>query len=225
MESALGCSLPPRATPAPRAALRALGLWARAAEPLAAKVEPALRELDRALVLRARAGDRTAFAELYERFASTVHGILLATASWQDAQDLVQDVFASALARIGRLEDPERFPGWLAAIARNRGRDALRRRREHDVLPEDVRDARADGAPPEGAEGAEAGDAGRARAALELVRGLPASYRETLILRLVEGLSGPEIAERTGLTHGSVRVNLHRGMKLLRERLLAKGFS
>jgi len=43
--------------------------------------------------------------------------------------------------------------------------------------------------------------------------------RETLILRLVEGLSGPEIAERTGLTPGSVRVNLHRGMQQLRERL------
>jgi RNA polymerase sigma-70 factor (ECF subfamily) len=48
---------------------------------------------------------------------------------------------------------------------------------------------------------------------------LPEAYRETLILRLVEGLTGPEIAEQTGLSAGSVRVNLHRGMKLLRERL------
>jgi RNA polymerase sigma-70 factor (ECF subfamily) len=39
------------------------------------------------------------------------------------------------------------------------------------------------------------------------------------MLRLVEGMTGPEIALRTGLTEGSVRVNLHRGMKLLRERL------
>ena len=47
----------------------------------------------------------------------------------------------------------------------------------------------------------------------------PAAPADPLVLRLVEGLSGPEIAARTGLTHGSVRVNLHRGMKLLRERL------
>jgi RNA polymerase sigma-70 factor (ECF subfamily) len=40
-----------------------------------------------------------------------------------------------------------------------------------------------------------------------------------MILRLVEGMTGPEIAEQTGLSAGSVRVNLHRGMKLLRERL------
>ncbi len=43
--------------------------------------------------------------------------------------------------------------------------------------------------------------------------------RETLILRLVEGMTGPEIAARTGLTPGSVRVNLHRGMQQLREKL------
>ena len=57
------------------------------------------------------------------------------------------------------------------------------------------------------------------RAVLESVRALPDAYRETLILRLVEGMTGPEIAARTGLTEGSVRVNLHRGMKLLRDRL------
>ena len=48
---------------------------------------------------------------------------------------------------------------------------------------------------------------------------MPDAYRETLVLRLVEGMTGPEIAERTGLTAGSVRVHLHRGLKLLRERL------
>ena len=57
---------------------------------------------------------------------------------------------------------------------------------------------------------------------LETIRQLPDAYRETLILRLVEGMTGPEIAVRTGLTAASVRVNLHRGMKLLREKLGAR---
>ena len=48
---------------------------------------------------------------------------------------------------------------------------------------------------------------------------LSETYRETLILRLVEGMTGPEIAARTGMTHGSVRVNLHRGMEQLRAQL------
>ena len=56
-------------------------------------------------------------------------------------------------------------------------------------------------------------------AVLATIRSLPEAYRETLTLRFVEGMTGPEIALRTGLTEGSVRVNLHRGMKLLRERL------
>jgi len=55
-------------------------------------------------------------------------------------------------------------------------------------------------------------------ALLNAVRELPEAYREPLILRFVEGLTGPEIAARTGLTHGSVRVNLHRGMQILREK-------
>jgi RNA polymerase sigma-70 factor (ECF subfamily) len=54
---------------------------------------------------------------------------------------------------------------------------------------------------------------------LDAVRRLPEAYRDTLLMRLVEGMSGHEIADRTGLTPASVRVNLHRGMKLLRERL------
>ena len=66
---------------------------------------------------------------------------------------------------------------------------------------------------------AAASDDGEARAILDVIRSLPDAYRETLVLRLVEGMSGQEIADRTGLTPASVRVNLHRGMKLLRARL------
>jgi RNA polymerase sigma-70 factor, ECF subfamily len=54
---------------------------------------------------------------------------------------------------------------------------------------------------------------------LTCIRSLPEAYSETLILRLVEGMTGPEIASRTGMTPGSVRVNLHRGMQQLREKL------
>jgi RNA polymerase sigma-70 factor, ECF subfamily len=58
-----------------------------------------------------------------------------------------------------------------------------------------------------------------ANEALAAIRRLPEAYRETLVLRLVQGLTGPEIAVVTGLTPDSVRVNLHRGMQLLRDAL------
>jgi predicted phosphodiesterase len=51
------------------------------------------------------------------------------------------------------------------------------------------------------------------------IRNLPECHREPLMLRLMLEMSGPEIAEQTGMTEGSVRVNLCRGMKLLRAHL------
>jgi RNA polymerase sigma-70 factor (ECF subfamily) len=176
-------------------------------------------EEDATLAARAKRGDRIAFARLYERFASAVHGVLLAAAPREDAADLVQEVFLLALRAIARLEEPRSIGPWLLTIARNRARDAHKARRAVGELNEEV----------EGVEdrptddGAGDGDEVEARRALAAVRSLPDAYRETLILRLVEGLTGPEIAARTGLTHGSVRVNLHRGMKLLRERLARGG--
>ena len=168
---------------------------------------PTKPDSDEELVDRARGGDRAAFGRLYERFGATVHGVLLANVPRQDVHDLVHDVFLSAWKSLDALDAPARFGAWLVSIARNRARDAHRLRRAVEELPEELGDSseRVD-------------DERQARDLLEAVRALPEAYRTTLVLRLVEGLTGPEIAERTGLTHGSVRVNLHRGMKLLRER-------
>ena len=162
-------------------------------------------------VRRAQGGDRTAFGELYEAYAPAVHGVLLSQIPAAEAQDLVHDVFVAALSALGELEDPERFGPWLLTIARNRGRDLLRGRARHnETLAEEPL------APGEPRALDEAEEAAQALAAL---RSLPEAYREPLILRLVEGLSGREIARRMGLTYGSVRVNLCRGRRLLRERL------
>lgn len=163
------------------------------------------RSGDAWLVEAARAGSRTAFGHLYRRYAPLVHGILLARVPSGEVDDLVQDVFLRALDQLPRLRDTSVFGGWLAAIARNRANDYHRREPKTDELPQDLA-----GGERQNAEG---------RAALQAIRSLPEAYRETLILRLVEGMTGPEIAERTGLTPGSVRVNLHRGMKALREKL------
>ena len=162
---------------------------------------------DARLVRCARDGDEGAFACLYERYARVIHGLLLARAPSADVEDLVQDVFLSAWNRLDALRDPAAFGGWLSAIARNRATDFHRRAVESVELPADLT--------------APDGTAARteARAVLETIARLPDAYRETLMLRLVEGLTGPEIAGRTGLTPASVRVNLHRGMKLLREKL------
>ncbi|MHC4218979.1 MAG: RNA polymerase sigma factor [Planctomycetota bacterium] len=177
---------------------------------------PDERQGERGLVYAARKGNRAAFAQLHARYAPLVHGILLSRVPVQEANDLVQDVFLRALDRIGDLRDPDAFGPWLAAIARRFSVRFHRQRRGVNELPADLAtDPSHD--PSHGAV------TGEARAALAAIRGLPDAYRETLILRLVEGLTGPQIAAHTGLAPGSVRVNLHRGMKLLRARLRPDG--
>jgi RNA polymerase sigma-70 factor (ECF subfamily) len=162
-----------------------------------------------ALVERARGGDADAFARLYESYAPLVHGILLARVPYDEVRDLVQDVFLVAFRKLGSLRDGSRFGPWVAMIARNRAMDFYRRARATEELHENL--AQGGGAQAEAAE------------VLEIIRRLPEAYRETLVLRLVEGMTGPEIAARTGLQPASVRVNLHRGMKMLREKLGMKG--
>jgi RNA polymerase sigma-70 factor (ECF subfamily) len=162
---------------------------------------------DAEFVRRAIAGDGAAFTALYERYARMIHGVLLARVRTADVDDLVQDVFLSAWTHLERLRDAAAFGGWLAMIARNRATDFTRRSVEAVDLPVSLQAHDATAASAE------------AHAVLDVIRALPETYRETLMLRLVEGMTGPEIAARTGLTGGSVRVNLHRGMKLLREKL------
>ena len=160
---------------------------------------------DALLVEDVREGRPGAFERLYTRYARMVHGILLARVPRREAEDLVQDVFLTVHRRLHTLREPRAFGGWLAMIARNRAMDHARREPRHFDLPEDLVVA--------------AGPDAEAAEALEAIRALPEAYREPLILRLVEGLTGPEISQRTGLTPGSVRVNLHRGMALLRQSL------
>jgi RNA polymerase sigma-70 factor (ECF subfamily) len=165
--------------------------------------------LDDATTVRAaQAGDERAFEALYRRYSRVVHCILLSRLPANEVEDLVQEVFLTALNKLKSLREPAAFPGWIAQIARNRATDHLREMRPEDEIDESVVDQQASAA-----------DRAEARRALDAVRELPEAYRETIMMRLVEGLTGPEIAEKTGLSHGSVRVNLHRGMQMLREAL------
>jgi RNA polymerase sigma-70 factor, ECF subfamily len=161
-----------------------------------------------ALVARAVAGDRAAYGRLFRLYAPMVHGILLARVPSREVRDLMQDVFVTALERLDSLRQTDAFGGWLAMIARNRATDFHRREHHRRTAPlgdEDV--------------GARDPDRAQAEEILAHIRALPDAYSETLTLRLVEGMSGPEISARVGITPESVRVNLHRGMALLRKRL------
>ena len=155
----------------------------------------------------ARAGSQAGYAALYARFAPLVHGILLGRFRPAIADELTQECFQQAFARLGQLREDHKFGAWIAVAARRL-----------QPAPGEHRDT---GDEVAAVASVAAGPDERTEAAnlLAAIVDLPEAYRETLLLRLVEGQSGAEIAALTGLTPASVRVNLHRGMALLRQRL------
>lgn len=159
------------------------------------------------LVPAAAGGDAGAFEQLFSTFGRLVYGVLTARLPSADVDDVAQDTFALAWRRLPTLRQPDRFGPWIAAIARRRAADHLRSTRRFSPLDETT-----------GVDGHVEASAEAARV-LDAIRHLPEAYSETLALRLVEGYSGAEIAALTGLTPGSVRVNLHRGLRMLREQL------
>jgi RNA polymerase sigma-70 factor (ECF subfamily) len=168
-------------------------------------VQTAKETQDESLIRAVLEGNRDLFGKLYDQYAPLVHGILLARVPPGEVDDLLQDIFLHALKKLHTLRNRGAFGPWIAMIARNRAMDFHRRSRPTVEVTEDLRSP--------------AAPSSEAREILARIRELPEAYRETLVLRLVEGMTGPEIATRTGLTPPSVRVNLHRGMKLLRTRL------
>lgn len=164
------------------------------------------------LVSAVLAGNRNMFGRLYQLYAPLVHGVLLARLPRSEVEDMVQEIFLHAFRKLDTLRDTAAFGPWIAMIARNRAMDFHRRSRETVSMDD------------EGTENLRSADSSSSKAEeiLAIIRTLPDAYRETLVLRLVEGMTGPEIATRTGLTAASVRVNLHRGMKLLRGKLGSK---
>ncbi|MBX9582517.1 MAG: sigma-70 family RNA polymerase sigma factor [Gemmataceae bacterium] len=180
-----------------------------------------MTDTDTLLAGRARDGNRAAFEELVRRTARLVYARLyLDTGDPHRAEDLVQETYLKALAGIRRLKDPDIFRPWLLSIARNVAADAARRdtrvKRSAPVgsfaLVSDVPSAGP--SPDEAADGDE-----QRRLVLAALRALPEEYRAPLTLRYIAGADPAAIAAQLGLSNGSVRGYLHRGLKLLRDRL------
>lgn len=159
-------------------------------------------------VAAARRGDHEAFTALHRHFGRMVHAIVITRVGASEASDLVQDVFLQVFQKLSSLEEDHAFPAWLAQLARHRAARHVRDDRHDQPLDDEPQLVAPDrSAAPD------------AKKIIRALQALPEAYAETLAMRLIEGMTGPEIAERTGLTPGSVRVNLHRGMAQLRAKL------
>lgn len=168
---------------------------------------------DAELVERTLTGSTQAFGLLVQRHEPLVRGLARRFARGEaEAQDVVQDVFLRAFDRLATLREPARLRPWLARLAVQRGLALGRRRRvETAALPRLAREEATTGVAPEATE-----ERARLLAALDE---LPADARAVVVLRYLEGLDAPRIADALGLSPEAVRQRLSRALRLLRERL------
>ncbi len=165
-------------------------------------------EQDDALVRRAQQGERAAFEELVRRTSRLVYSRLyLEVGDVHQTEDLVQETFLRAFRSIGELADAPRFRGWLTSIAQSVAIDHFRRSSRKKRLPQPI---------PERTPGPETEQAETCERVRKLLLSLPEEYRHPLTLRYIDGADYDAITMQLGLTNGSLRGLLHRGLKLLR---------
>jgi RNA polymerase sigma-70 factor (ECF subfamily) len=167
---------------------------------------------DDELIQRAATGDRSAFEDLYRRYARPVFGLALRRLGDRGrAEDAVQETFASIWRSAGSYK-PDRGPGgpWLYAVARNAIVDRARARAD---IPAEIPDEASHDAGP--ADQAEQGYvAWRIHRALEE---LPEREREVIGLAYWSGLSQSEVAEFLGIPLGTVKTRTRAALSRLSE--------
>ena len=181
------------------------------------------RDADAELVTRSQSGDRAAFGQLVHRTARLLFARLyLETADPHKAEDLVQETYLVAWRSIGQVTEPAGFRTWLLSVAHTVAIDAARResrkKRTGPRLAGDATEVLA--AVPDAAAVApdEAADRDeQRRRVLAKLRELPEEYRQPIMLRYLAGADYDTIGRQLGLTNGSLRGLLNRGMARLRE--------
>jgi RNA polymerase sigma-70 factor (ECF subfamily) len=186
--------------------------------------------LETQFIERLKQGEAAAFEVLIAERSGEVYGLLYRlTENSEEARDLTQETFLRAFQSIGQFRGDSDLRTWIYRIAinqaRNRWRWWRRRRRDATVsldsenahgnapLSESLRSER-DKSPEQETLAHE-----RERALRRALRSLSLSYRETVILRDIEGFTYEEIAETLGINVGTVKSRLARGRQELRQRL------
>ena len=154
--------------------------------------------------LEAREAVRGAYQAYYRRLVATLYGL---TGDHSEAQDLVQEAYARALARPRVFLDVADPEAWLRTVAVNLARTRWRRRRLLDTM---VRTGRIQPSP----ESVPAITADRVLLVNALQK-LSRATRETIVLHHLADMSVHEVAEQLGVPVGTVKARLSRGRALL----------
>jgi len=166
-------------------------------------------------IRRAQTGDVDAFELLYREHSPRIYALCLRLKAGDksDATELLQDVFIKAWRRLDTFRGDSAFVSWLHRLAVNTMLENARsdQRRATRVLPMEDTSRLAGAARSSGVE---------SRMDMEsAIASLPKGARLAFVLHDVEGYQHQEIAEQLSVTVGTVKAQLHRARRLLRERL------
>jgi RNA polymerase sigma-70 factor (ECF subfamily) len=176
---------------------------------------------DAALVRAAQKGDREAFSALVARHAASIIGLTTRMlGSSADGEDVAQESFVAAYKALARFQFESKFSTWLYRIAVNKCTDALRARRP---------DVSLDAASDESTTMWEIADEETPHWALEQaelaweldrsIQALPHLYRQSFVLRHIEGLGYDEMSEILGVNRDTLKMRVYKARTLLCEAL------
>ncbi len=196
----------------------------------AATPEEVRSPLETQFIERLKEGDAGAFEVLIAERSGEVYGLLYRlTENSEEARDLTQETFLRAFQSIGQFRGESDLRTWIYRIAINQARNRWRwwrRRRRDATVSLDSENAHGnqpllESLPSERDKSPEQATLAheRERALRKALHSLSLSYRETVILRDIEGFTYEEIASTLGINVGTVKSRLARGRQELRQRL------
>jgi len=165
--------------------------------------------VDAVLIRRFAQGDERAFVGLYRRHSPAVYGVLcrLVGPLRSDAGDLLQETWIRAASRLAAFRGDAMFRTWLTGIALNCYREWRRYSARHPLVElDDVVTATEPDPDPD---------------VHRVLDGLPAAFREILVLHDVEGYTHDEIARLIEIEPGTSKSRLSRARELFRRRWLS----
>ena len=180
-----------------------------------------MRNDDVALVRYTLAGDETAFATLVKKYRKQIHALAWRTiGDFHIAQDITQETFLKAHQKLGTLKDPQRFSGWLNAIATRRCLAWFREKRLSVQLSENISSATRRNDPYSGyLVGEQAKEA--SQELREIVKKwlakLPENERTVITLYYFDGMLCEDIAAFLGVTTNTIKSRLNRARNRLKK--------
>lgn len=173
-------------------------------------------------------GDVDAFSLIIEKYQNMTYRYVYSRFNnYDEAMDITQDIFIMAFEALKSFRNESKFSTWLYSIMVNYCKNYRKKSRRYNTLPitggkdDEEYELQISDTHTGPEENVVLDDS--LRIVKEEIFKLPDDYKEVIILRDIEGLSYNDIAEKVGIKLSNVKVRIHRGRELLKNRLIERG--